>query len=61
MKTFSSIWTDNLRDEIAKDARRHGYSMSLVGEDRQNPHLSGQSQLPAGRFLLAIFIAATVT
>ena len=35
MKTFSSIWTDELRDEISKVAPQRGYTMSLVGEDRQ--------------------------
>ena len=35
MKTFSFIWTDRLRVAIAKAAPKRGYSMSLVGEDRQ--------------------------
>ena len=35
MKTFSCIWTDKLGAEIAKAAPKDGYSMSLVGEDRQ--------------------------
>src|SRR6266567_9223730 len=36
MKTSSSIWTDRLGVAIAKAAPKAGYSMSLVGEDRQN-------------------------
>ncbi len=36
MKTSSSIWTDRLGIAIAKAAPKAGYSMSLVGEDRQN-------------------------
>jgi len=36
MKTFSFAWTDELGVEIGKFAPRAGYTMSLVGEDRQN-------------------------
>ena len=35
MKTFSFEWTDELGEEIGEFAPRAGYTMSLVGEDRQ--------------------------
>ncbi len=35
MKTFSAMWTDELGLAIAQAAPKDGYSMSLVGEDRQ--------------------------
>jgi hypothetical protein len=35
MKTFSCMWTDKLHVAIGKAAPKRGYTMSLVGEDRQ--------------------------
>ena len=35
MKTFSFSWSDQLRVELGKAAPQRGYTMSLVGEDRQ--------------------------
>ncbi|SRR5258707_12811954 len=35
MKTYSSIWTDQLGRDIAQAAPKRSYSMSLVGEERQ--------------------------
>jgi hypothetical protein len=35
MKAFSFMWTDTLGREIARAAPKGGYTMSLVGEDRQ--------------------------
>lgn len=35
MKTFSFLWTAELGVQIGKVVPKRGYSMSLVGEDRQ--------------------------